>query len=442
MNPLDNFLKTEFHFNKPPKKGLVSQGPAPQFLMQFRLVDQALAKQAILSREDGVEPDWITDDEDRFWAQPFSVDQLDDFQTQIVEEEAARIGEAVQAQHPQWNEPHGDNGYRRVVRVIITSNSQDDDATLLIILENPATEEFVIKNKTGIPLELFKYDRVKKRALDQVPTLLDGYSSMPFVWDNRDINDKNILFRQPDNQKKKATASLDQVSKFDQKKKELKQNALFNLKVMNPEKTEPRIIQLYTVLKVNEMSTKILSIYHKELDPKTRRGTLRNEPGVEAQLPGDDRQGKQQEEEYLGIDQQHLLEYEDPENAKGAKGIEFSLHLKGMGISIIDNQPKELFYATLSDFKVDLKMSTSTKRIRKKNNNLVSTKTDFRMSVGNLQIDNMLDDQMSVVFCPAKLYKDLVLTERNYDEMGALQKEYRAIEPIEKVLKKKDVLDQ
>lgn len=55
-----------------------------------------------------------------------------------------------------------------------------------------------------------------------------------------------------------------------------------------------------------------------------------------------------------------------------------------MGISIIDNQPRELFYATLSDFKVDLKMSTSTKRIRKKNNNLISTKTDFRMSVGNL----------------------------------------------------------
>jgi hypothetical protein len=113
-----------------------------------------------------------------------------------------------------------------------------------------------------------------------------------------------------------------------------------------------------------------------------------------------------------------------------------------MGISIIDNQPRELFYATLSDFKVDLKMSTSTKRIRKKNNNLISTKTDFRMSVGNLQIDNMLDDQMSVVFCPTKLYKDLVLTEKNYDEMGPLQKEYRAIESIEKVQKKKDLLDQ
>lgn len=52
----------------------------------------------------------------------------------------------------------------------------------------------------------------------------------------------------------------------------------------------------------------------------------------------------------------------------------------------------------------------------------------------------MLDDEMSVLFCPTKLYKDLVLTERNYDEMGPLQREYRAIEPIDKVLKKRDGL--
>lgn len=46
-----------------------------------------------------------------------------------------------------------------------------------------------------------------------------------------------------------------------------------------------------------------------------------------------------------------------------------------MGISMIDNQPKELLYATLSDLKVDFKMSTSVGRIRKKNNDrLIQTK--------------------------------------------------------------------
>ena len=48
---------------------------------------------------------------------------------------------------------------------------------------------------------------------------------------------------------------------------------------------------------------------------------------------------------------------------------------------------------------------------------------------------------MSVMFCPAQLYKDLVLTERNYNDMGPLQREYRAIESIEKVQQKKEVLD-
>jgi len=77
-----------------------------------------------------------------------------------------------------------------VVRVIITSNSNDDDATLLIILENPAHEEFVIKNKTGVTLEFYKYNRARQSILDETPTILEGYSSMPFIWDNRDIIDK------------------------------------------------------------------------------------------------------------------------------------------------------------------------------------------------------------------------------------------------------------
>lgn len=59
---------------------------------------------------------------------------------------------------------------------------------------------------------------------------------------------------------------------------------------MNKENTEPRIIQLYSVLKVNQMSTKILSIYHKEMDPKKRRNAAqRNEQGIEARLSDDER---------------------------------------------------------------------------------------------------------------------------------------------------------
>lgn len=193
------------------------------------------------------------------------------------------------------------------------------------------------------------------------------------------------------------------------------------------------------------MSTKILTIYHQELDPERKGAAKRrvrklNAPDSDEDAEDGDQQASEAKE-YLGIDQNHLIEYEDPENAKGAKGIKFQMHLKGMGISLIDNQPKELLYATVSDLKIEYKMSTSG--VRKKNRDrLIQTKTELRFSIGNLQVDNMLDDQMSVLFCPTKLYKDLVLTERNYDEMGPLQREYRAIEPIEKVLKKRDGLSE
>lgn len=47
--------------------------------MQLRVLDQGMAKQAAFSREEAIEPDWINEDDDGYWTQPFSVDQLDDF---------------------------------------------------------------------------------------------------------------------------------------------------------------------------------------------------------------------------------------------------------------------------------------------------------------------------------------------------------------------------
>ena len=83
------------------------------------------------------------------------------------------------------------------------------------------------------------------------------------------------------------------MSKFDQKKKEMKHNVLFNLKVNNEKDTVPRIIQLYSILEVNEMSTKILTIYHREMDPNKRRNMVqRNSRGQikDEQFSDDERQ--------------------------------------------------------------------------------------------------------------------------------------------------------
>ena len=185
-----------------------------------------------------------------------------------------------------------------------------------------------------------------------------------------------------------------------------------------------------------------MTINHRELNPeKKATKRVKNTKAADS----DDEESKEQDahQEYLGIDQNHLIDYEDPENAKGAQGIKFSMSLKGLGISLIDDEPKELLYATLSDFQLKFNLSTSAGEVSKKNNDrMIQTKLDFKLTIGNLQIDNMLDDDMSVVFCPKKLYDELILTERNYQKYKdePLQREFRAIEPIDKVLKRRDEL--
>ena len=60
------------------------------------------------------------------------------------------------------------------------------------------------------------------------------------------------------------------------------------------------------------------------------------------------------------------------------------------------------------------------------------------MSIGNLQLDSMLDDSISVIFAPSQVFRDHVLNIKNYDDLGDLEREFKAIEPIEKVFKKKE----
>ena len=93
------------------------------------------------------------------WTLPFSVDQLDDFQTQldIPEHKESLIQNLDIGQ--KWNDPSNYTNGKKIVRVVITPNEKDLDSTLLIIFEEPEVEEFIIKNKSPLPLEIFKYHK-------------------------------------------------------------------------------------------------------------------------------------------------------------------------------------------------------------------------------------------------------------------------------------------
>ena len=91
------------------------------------------------------------------------------------------------------------------------------------------------------------------------------------------------------------------MSKYDPQKKEVRKHNLFRLAVKNSLDPQPRLIQLYSTLKVNQMSTKILTINHRELNPeKKATKRVRNTKAADS----DDEESKEQNahQEYLGID--------------------------------------------------------------------------------------------------------------------------------------------
>ena len=90
----------------------------------------------------------------------------------------------------KWSDPSAYTNFKKFIRVIITPNEKENDASLLIILEEPALEEFIIKNKSPVPLEIFKFHKVQKNILDPLPLILVPGSTIAFAWDNRDIIDK------------------------------------------------------------------------------------------------------------------------------------------------------------------------------------------------------------------------------------------------------------
>lgn len=40
------------------------------------------------------------------------------------------------------------------------------------------------------------------------------------------------------------------------------------------------------------------------------------------------------------------------------------------------------------------------------------------LEIGNLQIDNLINDDMPVIFCSKKIFEDLVLNDKNYSQLS------------------------
>jgi hypothetical protein len=112
---------------------------------------------------------------DNKWSLPFSVDDLEDFQTEFkVEGELAQsltarkleiLSQRTVTKKQQWFSPQPSNNDCLITRVIVTENPSDYNATILVIFDEPIVEEYLIKNKTIFDIKYRKWDTQAKKPL-------------------------------------------------------------------------------------------------------------------------------------------------------------------------------------------------------------------------------------------------------------------------------------
>jgi hypothetical protein len=101
------------------------------------------------------------------WSCNFDIGNVADFQISFLSFETDK-------KKPKWYDPQKVNGYRRTVRVIVTTK---DEASLFIILSDPRKPEFRIRNVT-------KEDIGYKQKGGRIKNFVAPKSCVPFVWED------------------------------------------------------------------------------------------------------------------------------------------------------------------------------------------------------------------------------------------------------------------
>jgi len=291
------------------------------------------------------------------WSSRFSIDDFEDFQISMKSSEKTNSeeskavafadsnnqeeeAEGEKKKELKWYEPSEINEFRRFVRVIITTQ---DEATLFIMLCDPNMPEYRIHNFSGRTVKVYQNDigpRAIMRTCSKATIIkqkgkglkdkIETYP-IPFVWDDQTVNEKKVTI-EIDGQKKEY--DLDEI----QDKKDF-------------------------IIKKKKYYIKLISTgYFRELEIRDRvsnKGNFTNSKDMLKSL---------------------MLV-----SKKNKTGMKANLDLRGVGISIVDKEPKEVLY--ISIFKIVAKIEQETVD---KGRGVVETSEEYDFMIYHMQIDNMV----------------------------------------------------
>jgi len=138
----------------------------------------------------------------------------------------------------------------------VTENPNDNNATRLIIFDEPALEEYIIKNKTKFDIVFVKWDESAGRALSPHPITLAADKKMAYTWDHRELGLRNIRVKILDHSG--VVIPIDKCAETSRTTGKLTKNTLFR----NAQYVFQSFVQFNS-----QGSTKILSITQSDSRP-------------------------------------------------------------------------------------------------------------------------------------------------------------------------------
>ena len=252
--------------------------------------------------------------------------------------------------------------YYILIRVI---NQSYDQGTVYILLSHPIFPYLEISNETKAPLRVFE------EGTNGIVINNPKVKAFPFVWDNSHKHKDELYFEIYGKTKK------------------------FNYSIFKEESlkiTERETTLLYSVSSKNKTSTRRFLIKEKENLTKLEADELK------LYLKGQSR----------------------------PKSMYFDIFIRGFGISIIDNSPKELFY--LSVYNMNIKY---IKNVLVTNKGVQSESTmNVIVYIDNMQIDYCLNDSLKTILSP----KRQIVPSIEADVRKAAKEENEKIVPFMSVL--------
>jgi hypothetical protein len=224
---------------------------------------------------------------------------------------------------------------------------------IYIVIFPPEDPQYMIKNQTDLPISI----RQKKDSFLQENIILEKGASIPYSWGDTLKNEK-LLYVNIDNND--VEINLNEI-KVMRKRLKIHENLMLKNKGDDNERNDQIRLAFFfqTIIENNRTRTLIIKSSHKEEE--------NNQASFIEKL-------KQQK--------------------KHSFNIKVKLYTKGFGISIINNEPKELFYISLYGLLVESQLFSFNKD---QCNHIIA---NVKLSLKNFQIDYCLKDLFKSMIIP------------------------------------------